>query len=35
VPIVALRTTPFDLTWGSSVYVKVVATNKYGASEAS
>jgi hypothetical protein len=32
VPVVTLRTTPYSLEWGSSVYAKVIATNSYGSS---
>ena len=32
IPITTLRTIPFSLEWGSSVYAKVVAINKYGVS---
>lgn len=35
VPISILRTTPFNLAWGSSIYAKVVATNIYGSSAVS
>jgi hypothetical protein len=30
VPVSILTSAPFNLTWGSSVYAKVIATNKYG-----
>jgi hypothetical protein len=30
IPVATLRTTPYSLEWGSSVYVKVIATNSYG-----
>jgi hypothetical protein len=30
IPVTALRTTPYSLEWGSSVFVKVIATNAYG-----
>jgi hypothetical protein len=30
VPVAALRTAPFNLDWGDSVKVKIVATNSYG-----
>jgi hypothetical protein len=30
IPVTVLRTTPYSLEWGSSVYVKVIATNTYG-----
>jgi hypothetical protein len=30
IPVTALRTTPYSLEWGSSVYAKVIATNAYG-----
>jgi len=30
VPKLSLRSSPFDLPWGSSIYVKVVAFNLYG-----
>jgi hypothetical protein len=35
VPILALRSAPFSLAWGSSVYVQVVAYNVYGDSATS
>jgi hypothetical protein len=35
IPVSVLRTTPFNLEWGSSVYAKVVASNIYGDSLAS
>lgn len=30
VPFTSLRTTPFSLQWGSSLYAKVTAVNAYG-----
>jgi hypothetical protein len=30
IPVTALRTTPYSLEWGSSIYAKVIATNTYG-----
>ena len=33
VPVLALKSEPFSLDWGSSVFVKVIATNGYGSSE--
>jgi hypothetical protein len=30
IPVTALRTTPYSLEWGSSVFAKVIATNAYG-----
>jgi hypothetical protein len=30
IPVAALRASPFSLEWGSSIYVKVIATNLYG-----
>ena len=30
VPITILRASPYSLSWGSSIYAKVVATNIYG-----
>jgi hypothetical protein len=30
VPVSSLRTTPYSLQWGDSVYAKVLATNIYG-----
>lgn len=35
VAIATLRTAPYNLPWGSSVFVKLSATNLYGASEES
>lgn len=35
VPITKLRTAPYNLPWGSSIYAKVVATNFYGSSAVS
>jgi len=35
VPLATLRTSPFSLEWGSSVFAKVVAINSYGSSLAS
>ena len=35
VPVTALKSTPFSLDWGTSVYAKVVAINAYGDSSAS
>ena len=34
-PVATLRAAPFSLDWGSSVVVKVFATNAYGDSEIS
>ena len=30
IPVTSLRSPPFSLEWGASVYAKVVATNMYG-----
>ena len=30
VPKLSLRSAPFNLPWGSSIYVKVIAYNNYG-----
>lgn len=30
IPVAILRTTPYSLDWGASVYAKVIATNLYG-----
>ena len=30
IPVTALRSSPFSLDWGSSVYAKVIAINLYG-----
>lgn len=30
IPVTALRTNPYNLEWGSSVYAKIIATNSYG-----
>jgi hypothetical protein len=30
IPVTTLRTSPYSLEWGSSVYAKVIATNTYG-----
>jgi hypothetical protein len=35
VPITTLIASPFSLTWGSSVYTKVIALNAYGTSSTS
>lgn len=35
IPVATLRSAPFSLDWGTSVFAKVVATNAYGDSEAS
>ncbi|MEI6370290.1 MAG: hypothetical protein WCO49_11370 [Nostocales cyanobacterium ELA608] len=35
VPISKLRTAPYNLPWGASIYAKVVATNFYGSSAVS
>ena len=35
VPITKLRTAPYNLPWGASIYAKVVATNYYGSSAVS
>jgi hypothetical protein len=35
VPISKLRTAPYNLPWGASIYAKVVATNYYGSSAVS
>ena len=32
IPVNALRAYPFSLSWGTSIYAKVVATNLYGSS---
>jgi hypothetical protein len=32
IPVTALRSSPYSLAWGSSVYAKVVAKNLYGSS---
>ena len=32
IPVTTLRSSPFSLEWGSSVYAKVVAKNIYGSS---
>jgi hypothetical protein len=32
IPILTLRTTPYSLPWGTSVYAKVTAMNAYGSS---
>jgi hypothetical protein len=28
--VLTLRTAPFSLPWGSSIYAKIIATNVYG-----
>jgi hypothetical protein len=33
IPVAALRTSPYSLEWGSSVYAKIIATNAYGNSD--
>jgi len=30
IPVTVLRSSPFSLPWGSSVYAKVIAFNLYG-----
>lgn len=35
IPVTVLRASPFSLSWGSSVYAKVLATNIYGNSQVS
>jgi len=35
VPIAKLRTAPYNLPWGSSIYFKVIASNIYGSSAVS
>lgn len=35
IPVSILTNAPFNLTWGSSVYAKVIATNMYGDSPVS
>lgn len=35
IPVATLRTTPYALDWGTSVYAKVTAANLYGESEQS
>lgn len=35
IPVTSLRTTPYELDWGSSVFAKVVAINLYGDSDTS
>ncbi len=32
IPVTVLRSSPYSLEWGSSVYAKVVAKNIYGSS---
>ena len=34
-PVGILRTAPYNLPWGSSIFAKVIATNKYGSSSES
>jgi hypothetical protein len=31
-PVITLKTTPWEIAWGSSVWVKIVAINIYGES---
>lgn len=35
IPVTVLRTSPYSLPWGSSVYANVIATNIYGDSNTS
>ena len=35
IPVTVLRSSPFNLDWGTSVYAQVIATNSYGDSVAS
>jgi hypothetical protein len=35
IPVATLRTTPYSLPWGSSVYAKAIAINLYGDSDQS
>lgn len=35
IPVTSLRDSPFSLSWGTSIYAKVVATNVYGSSRVS
>jgi len=30
IPVTVLRSSPYNLQWGASVYAKIVATNIYG-----
>jgi hypothetical protein len=35
IPVTSLKSAPFSLPWGSSVYAKVIAINLYGNSQVS
>lgn len=30
IPVLTLKTTPFEIPWGDHIWVKVIATNVYG-----